>query len=316
MSTRDLVGGTAAAACAVWLLASAGCSSPGEKAQAEPAVEQVAAIRVDAATAVRLRTLADASVDAASRSFGPAEGLPLDVLGARLFRSRGCIECHGPGVDDPVGPDLINAFGTMRPVEDRPALLMDLDYINVALMRPDSLVAEGYSAGVMPSYEGTLYPREVLALAVYLQGMSDAPEAPEQGISAEVPAPEADEPTPVERIESPLIEEIEEPAAASEEEQADETPTRSDGRPDWWFDGVRRSDGRSWTCVEALGDSFASTRKATLDRGLVVLGERLGLPPSAELNDPRVKYIWGTPLPNRGVGQRYAGYAMMSTIAD
>jgi hypothetical protein len=309
--------------CGAVLLNGWGCSSSGEQATVKPdapeASNDAVVVRVDAANAVRLRRLADSSVSAAVRSFGPAEGLPLDELGARLFRSRGCIECHGPGVEDPVGPNLIDAFGTMRAVEGRPALLMDLDYINVALMRPDSLIASGYSSGIMPSFEGKLYPREVLALAVYLQGMSEPPRMPEEaaeGDEVEVAlAPDSE----VERIEAPLIEEVdiaeEEPEPATEP-VAEETPERADGRPGWWFDGVRRDEGRVWTCVEVLGDSFADTRASTIERGQAVLAERLGLGPAEELKDPRVKYIWVTPLPNRGVERRYAGYAMMSAIAE
>mgnify|MGYP003118312676 CR=1 FL=1 len=243
--------------CGAVLLNTWGCSSSGEQATVEPDAPEAS----NDAVVVR--------VDAAVRSFGPAEGLPLDELGARLFRSRGCIECHGPGVEDPVGPNLIDAFGTMRAVEGRPALLMDLDYINVALMRPDSLVASGYSSGIMPSFEGTLYPREVLALAVYLQGMSEPPRMPEEaaeGGEVEVAlAPDSE----VERIEAPLIEEVdiaeEEPEPATEP-VAEETPERADGRPGWWFDGVRRDEGRVWTCVEVLGDSFAVRRRSSAVR--------------------------------------------------
>lgn len=308
-----------ALSCGVVLHGLWGCSSSGEQASVEPegadASNEAVMIQVDAASAFRLRRLADSSVAAAARSFGPAEGLPLDVLGARLFRSRGCIECHGPGAGDPVGPDLVNAFGTMRAVEGRSALLMDLDYINVALMRPDSLIAKGYSSGVMPSYEGTLYPREVLALAVYLQGMAEAPTVPIASNAPESDVLEVEPSTAVERVEAPLIEEVEQPTKIVENEVED-TPARTDGRPEWWFDGVRRSEGRIWVCVEVLGDSFASTRSATIERGQAVLAERLGLGPSDELNDTRVRYIWVTPLPNRGVERRYAGYAMMSAIAD
>lgn len=275
-------------------------------------------VSIDAATAVRLRQLADASVETARAAFGPAEGLPLDELGARLYRSRGCIDCHGPG-GDPIGPNLIDAFGTLREVEGRGPLLMDLDYINVALMRPDSLIAKGFPAGEMPSYEGTLYPREVLALAVYLQGASEVPRLPEGG-SAIIEMPQTE---PVDRVRSPVIPQggvdSSKPEDAAEPGAGSEPPAetaRDDGRPEWWFDGVRREDGRVLLCVEALGATFSAARSAAIERGSVQLAERMDLGPSAELRDLRVRYIWVTPLPNRGVGTRYAAYAMMSAQSD
>lgn len=299
---------------------SGACSSGGnsvEPAPEQPEVETGSVVAVDAATAVRLREIADASIQAAVRTFGPAEGLPLDELGARLYRTRGCIECHGPGVGELMGPDLIDAFGTMRQVEGRRPVLMDLDYINVALMRPDSLIAAGHQPGMMPSYEKSLYPREVLALAVYLQGMSERPaavlqlddEGAEPGVTPGLEEP-ADEPAPVNRVDAPLI-----PEAPVVEEAAEPQP-RDDSRPDWWFDGVRRDNGRVWVCVEALGDDFGTARGAVLQRGEATLSERMGLGQGEELEDVRVKYIQIIPLPNRGVEQRYAGYLLISAVAN
>lgn len=314
-----------AAASAVVAGICVGCSSSGTAADTpeevtEPTPEQTATVRVDPAMAVRLRRLADASITAATRALGPAEGLPLDELGARLYRTRGCIECHGPG-GDPIGPDLVGAFGTLREVEGRTPVLMDLDYINVALMRPESLIAKGYPSGEMPGFEGTLYPREVLALAVYLQGLSEPPRVPE-GSEAIM---EVDPERGVERLDAPLMPrkprkprsgEDDETQGANTGSEPEATSERTDGRPDWWFDGVRREDGRVWVCVEALGDTFADARTAAVERGQSQLSEVFGLSPSEELRDPRVKFIWVTPLPNRGTQQRYAAYAQMSAALD
>jgi len=317
MSRSDWLIGCAAAG-AVMAGMVVGCSSSGTVADApeeatESAPEQTTTVRVDPATAVQLRRLADASITSAVRALGPAEGLPLDELGARLYRTRGCIECHGPG-DDPIGPSLVGAFGTLREVDGRQPILMDLDYINVALMRPDSLIAKGYPAGEMPGFEGTLYPREVLALAVYLQGLSEPPRLPEDGDAITEIDPERG----VERVRSPLLpgrDVAGEPEAAAEADRSEASEPRTDGRPDWWFEGVRREDGRVWVCVEALGDSFSDARSAAIDRGVSRLSEVLDLSPSEQLEDQRVKFIWVTPLPNRGTQQRYAGYALMSVDA-
>ncbi|MFI4853882.1 MAG: c-type cytochrome [Phycisphaerales bacterium JB065] len=309
---------TAMGVCLSFVAMIGACSSGGntpEQGSGQPVIEPTSTVRVDPATALRLRELADASVEAAVRTFGPAEGLPLDELGARLFRTRGCMGCHGPGAREQSGPSLINAFGTMRRVEGMRPLLMDLDYINVALMRPDSLIAEGYEPGIMPSYEKSLYPREVLALAVYLQGMSDRPQLPSNDLEPDPdPTPVAvdDTPpaTPVNRVEAPLIPDSP-PVDVPEERE-----TRHDSRPDWWFDGVRRGEGRVWVCVDALGDSFATARSAVIERGQAMLSEQMGLGPGDELQDVRVKYIQIIPLPNRGVEQRYAGYVLISAIAN
>lgn len=283
--------------------------------------EPVRRVSVDSATAVRLRQIADASVETAARSFGPGDGPSLEVLGARLYRTRGCVECHGPGADPRLGPDLTDAFGTLRELEGRSPLLMDLDYINASLMRPDLLLAKGYPRGKMPSYEGTLYPREVLAIAVYLQSISSPP-LMETRAGDVTPIPAS---TQVPRLDSPLAmeggpdREPEVTLAAEEPVSSDPAVPRSertDGRPDWWFDGVRRFDGRVWTCVEALGPTFAKARSELVSKGQDTLAERISLDPDRALRDPRVAYIWVTPLPNRGGAQRYVGYAMISALAE
>ena len=76
----------------------------------------------------------------------------------------------GTGVDpqeliDKYGADatrfsLASAAGNMPPEE----------FVRESILNPDAEVAQGFSAGVMPSFEGRLSDKQVQALVDYLLG--------------------------------------------------------------------------------------------------------------------------------------------------
>ena len=93
-------------------------------------------------------------------------GLAEAKSGEQIFTAAGCAGCHtfGPaGSQGNIGPsldDLASAAGDMPPEE----------FVRQAILDPDADVAEGFSSGVMPSFEGRLTDEQVQALVDYLLG--------------------------------------------------------------------------------------------------------------------------------------------------
>jgi mono/diheme cytochrome c family protein len=93
-----------------------------------------------------------------------AAGLAEATSGEQIFTAGGCAGCHtlakanatgsiGPSLDD-----LAAAAGDGSPE----------DFVTESVVDPDAEVAEGFQAGVMPSYDGRLSEEQLQALAEYL----------------------------------------------------------------------------------------------------------------------------------------------------
>jgi cytochrome c oxidase subunit II len=93
-------------------------------------------------------------------------GLAQATTGEQIFTAGGCAGCHTfdpAGSTGNVGPDLndlASAAGNMPPEE----------FVRESILNPDAEVAQGFSAGVMPSFEGRLSDKQVQALVDYLLG--------------------------------------------------------------------------------------------------------------------------------------------------
>ena len=95
-----------------------------------------------------------------------------EVDGEELFTATvlegraGCITCHSLAEGTKlVGPSLY-AIGTTA--ETRVPGLSAEEYLRQSILEPDAFVVDGYSAGVMNSWEGVLSDAQVDALVDYL----------------------------------------------------------------------------------------------------------------------------------------------------
>jgi mono/diheme cytochrome c family protein len=88
----------------------------------------------------------------------PPAGDP--AVGEAAFESGGCGACHTF--------EAAGASGTIGPNLDESLQGKDAEYVRVAIVEPDAEVAEGYQAGVMPSFEGRLSEEQVNGLVAFL----------------------------------------------------------------------------------------------------------------------------------------------------
>jgi mono/diheme cytochrome c family protein len=88
----------------------------------------------------------------------PPAGDP--AVGEAAFESGGCGACHTF--------EAAGATGTVGPNLDESLQGQDAEYVRQAILDPDAEVAEGYQAGVMPSFEGRLSEEQVEGLVAFL----------------------------------------------------------------------------------------------------------------------------------------------------
>lgn len=82
------------------------------------------------------------------------------AVGESAFASSGCGSCHTFAAAE--------ASGTVGPNLDESLAGKDAEYVRRSILEPDAEVAEGYQAGVMPSFEGQLSEEQVDGLVAFL----------------------------------------------------------------------------------------------------------------------------------------------------
>jgi mono/diheme cytochrome c family protein len=94
-------------------------------------------------------------------------GLAGATTGEQIFTAAGCAGCHTlskAGATGNIGPDL-NDLASSPDIKGNPE-----DYVRESIVDPDKVVAQGFNAGVMPSFDGKLTDKQVQALVQYLLG--------------------------------------------------------------------------------------------------------------------------------------------------
>ncbi len=96
--------------------------------------------------------------------------IPLADLGATLYKTQGCATCHSVDGSAGTGPTWKGVWGEPRPGSD--AGKVDFNYVREAILEPGAYLVQGYG-NQMPTYQGKLQPREILALATYMQSLTE-----------------------------------------------------------------------------------------------------------------------------------------------
>jgi cytochrome c oxidase subunit 2 len=100
-----------------------------------------------------------------------AQSMPLAELGAVLYQSRGCATCHSLDGTRGQGPSLKAIFGEQHRMTDGKVFLVDENYLRNSILQPQSEIREGYQ-GIMPTFQGVLRDREILALIEFIKAQN------------------------------------------------------------------------------------------------------------------------------------------------
>ncbi len=94
--------------------------------------------------------------------------MPLAELGKLLYETRGCITCHSLDGSRGQGPSWKGIFGADHKMSDGRTMKVDENYVRTSILQPQAMIVQGYE-GIMPTYQGLLRDREILALVEFIK---------------------------------------------------------------------------------------------------------------------------------------------------
>ncbi len=100
--------------------------------------------------------------------------IPLTELGAKLHKSKGCVACHTTDGSTGTGPSWKGIWGQTREFKEGDSALADENYIRESILEPGKHIVKGFS-NQMPTFQGQITDRELMALATYIKTLSANP---------------------------------------------------------------------------------------------------------------------------------------------
>jgi cytochrome c oxidase subunit 2 len=94
----------------------------------------------------------------------------VEIDGASLAQSTGCMACHTTDGNALVGPSWLGIYGTTRTLADGSTVEVDDAYLRESIEAPNAKLVEGF-AGLMPAYAGQLSSEEINALVDYIKSL-------------------------------------------------------------------------------------------------------------------------------------------------
>jgi cytochrome c oxidase subunit 2 len=88
--------------------------------------------------------------------------------GRRVFKSYGCMSCHGQ-----TGPTLAGLYMSRVKLTDGSTVVADDDYLRRSILDPNSQIVAGYRP-LMPSFREQLTPEQLNAVVEYVKALSTA----------------------------------------------------------------------------------------------------------------------------------------------
>ncbi|MBP7147814.1 MAG: cytochrome c oxidase subunit II [Acidobacteria bacterium] len=96
--------------------------------------------------------------------------MPPVEAGERLYKVRGCSQCHSVGGQPGIGPTFKGLFGHTQVLAGGGNVTVDENYIRQSILEPQAQVAAGFDP-VMPTYQGRLKDPEIAALIEYIKSL-------------------------------------------------------------------------------------------------------------------------------------------------
>src|SRR6056297_611808 len=96
--------------------------------------------------------------------------------GYQVLVKNGCNACHSSDGSRLVGPSYVGSWGTMQEVTasgQKTEVLVDEDYIRRAIYEPNAEIVDGYSRGLMLSYEGLVSEEEIELIIEYIKSLNE-----------------------------------------------------------------------------------------------------------------------------------------------
>ena len=94
------------------------------------------------------------------------------ATGKRIMQNIGCFACHTIDGTKLVGPSFKGIWGSDHTVvtgSDKRQVLVDEEYIKSSIYDPNADVVDGFSKGLMLSYQGQLSEDDIVNITEYLK---------------------------------------------------------------------------------------------------------------------------------------------------
>mgnify|MGYP001037429388 FL=1 len=95
----------------------------------------------------------------------------MTASGELLYQQLGCAACHSPEAQTRA-PLLAGRFGNRVQLRDGGSTIFNEEYIRESILDPNSRIADGFEANLMPSYRGTITEEGILQIIAYLKATS------------------------------------------------------------------------------------------------------------------------------------------------
>lgn len=92
--------------------------------------------------------------------------------GEKLYKLKGCASCHTNDGKGSVGPSFKNLYGKYEVLKGGERITVDENYIRKSLLDPAAEIVAGFEP-VMPTYQGRIEDREILAIIQYMKSLSE-----------------------------------------------------------------------------------------------------------------------------------------------
>lgn len=92
------------------------------------------------------------------------------ALGEKIWKQRGCAQCHSIDGKASTGPTWKDSYGTEQKT-DKGMVKVDENYIRESILNPMARIRDGFK-GVMPSYQGQLKEAEIAGVIYYMKSLS------------------------------------------------------------------------------------------------------------------------------------------------
>jgi len=96
--------------------------------------------------------------------------MPLKELGRLVYENKGCATCHSLDGTRGQGPSWKGIWAQKHRGADGKEYLVDADYIRQSILAPQAVIVQGYEP-IMPTYQGLLREREILALIEFIKDL-------------------------------------------------------------------------------------------------------------------------------------------------
>jgi len=96
--------------------------------------------------------------------------MPLQELGQLVYENKGCATCHSIDGTKGQGPSFKGIWGHPAKGSDGKDYMVDENYIRQSVLTPQAVVVQGFEP-IMPTFQGLLREREILAVIEYIKSL-------------------------------------------------------------------------------------------------------------------------------------------------